>query len=135
MSEERKDLTNGVWNQLIPRLREYLVYQGVTINDQQFFSCIAPDHPDHNPSCSIGGNISPPESVFHCFSCGKSGNIFHACHFLEKKPISGPGFFEDTLVHLSKMFEIEYEPVKISDDVKREYQKEKSISRCSKYCS
>lgn len=66
---DRKDYSNGACVALRPKLREYLTRMGIQINDKQFFSCIHPDHPDRHPSCSIGGQLDIPESVFHCFSC------------------------------------------------------------------
>jgi len=108
---------------LHPKLKEYLLSQGIQIDESGFFSCIHPDHPDVHPSASIGGTgLEVPETVFHCFSRGHSGNIFTAAHFLEHKPISGPEFYEDTLKYLADKFSIPYEPAEISDDVKRECQ-------------
>jgi len=126
MSTEKKDLTNGAWDQLYPKLIEYLEIKGITPNSAGFIHCINPNHPDRSPSCSINKGNELEGKVFHCFSCNSSGNLFHAVHFLDGKPISGPGFFEDTLVYLTKLFNIDYEPMAISDDVKREYQKRRA---------
>ena len=52
---------------ILPHLREYIEEKGVKIDEKGFFSCLHPNHPDHNPSCSIGGKFG--ETVFHCFSC------------------------------------------------------------------
>lgn len=109
---------------LRPKLREYLKMKGVDVREDGFFSCIHPNHPDIHPSCSIGGNLN--EEVFHCFSGGHSGNIFHAVHYLEGKPITGLGFFQETLPYLCHLFDIPYEPIQISEDKKREFQKRRA---------
>jgi DNA primase len=121
MSEDKKI---DIFTALRPKLREYLVSKGVAIDDSGFLSCIHPNHPDLHPSCSIGGNTN--EEVFHCFSCGCAGNIIHAVHFLEKKPITGLGLFTETLPYLAKMFDIPYEPIEVSEDQKREFQKRRA---------
>jgi len=59
-------------------------------------------------------------------NCGCAGNIMHAVHFLEKKPITGLGLFTETLPYLAKMFDIPYEPIEISEDQKREFQKRRA---------
>jgi len=120
------DKKQDIWNILQPKLKEYLVMKGVFVDEQGFHSCIHPTHPDHHPSSSLGGDGDAAGKVTHCFSCGRSFNIFHAANFLEKKPISGPDFFQETLPYLAKMFDIEYEPIEISEDAKREYQKRRA---------
>lgn len=121
--EETKNKID-VFTALRPKLREYLTLKGIDIDDNGFFSCIHPNHPDIHPSCSIGGNLN--EEVFHCFSCRTAGNIIHAVHFLDKKPITGLGLYTDTLPYLCKMFDIPYEPIEISEDQKREFQKRRA---------
>lgn len=121
---ENNEYIGGIINALLPRLREYLEEKHIKIDGKGFFSCIHPNHPDKNPSCSIGGSLN--ETVFHCFSCNTAGNLFHAVHFLEGKPLTGIGFYEDTLKHLANKYGVEYEPIAISDDVKREYQKRRA---------
>jgi DNA primase len=120
MEEKKKD----VFSALYPKLREYLVLKGVQIDDNGFLSCIHPNHDDAHPSCSIGGKTN--EIVFHCFSCNCAGNIFHAVHFLDKKPITGIGLYQDTIPYLCKLFDIPYEPIEISEDQKREFQKRRA---------
>lgn len=61
------DQINQVAAQLYPKLKEYIESCGVEINEEGFLSCLHPNHPDKNPSCSIGGKHN--EQVFHCFSC------------------------------------------------------------------
>lgn len=110
-----------VIEQVHPHLKDYLEEQGVEIDAKDFFKCIHPNHPDKNPSCSIGGKSGG--NVFHCFSCGAAGNIFHAAHFLEGKPTQGVGFFDDTLKYLTHKYGIDYEPAHISNEVRDLYQR------------
>lgn len=119
---ENRNYIQDICSQLYPHLREYLTEQGVEIKND-FFRCIFPGHIDTNPSSSIGGKNG--EVLFHCFSggAGHSGNIFHACHFLEKKPISGVEFFNDTLPYLCAKYNIEYTPVQIDNKTRDMYQK------------
>ncbi len=46
--EQNNNLT--VLTQLREKLVDYLKSQGVEINDNGFFRCIHPEHPDRNPS-------------------------------------------------------------------------------------
>lgn len=114
---------DNIFRQLGPHLREYLIEHGVIINESNFFSCIALDHDDAHPSMSIGGKEPFKDTVAHCFSCQKSYNIIHAANIFEKLPIAGPGFFETTLKKLCEKYKIEYEPLNISEDIKRKYQR------------
>lgn len=114
----------SVFTAIRPKLRTYLEHKGIKIDDSGFLSCIHPNHDDTHPSCSIGGNTN--EEVFHCFACGAAGNILHAVHFLDKKPITGLGLYQDTLPYICKMFDIPYEPIEISEDQKREFQKRRA---------
>jgi len=119
----QKDGAQEVINLLLPKLRDYLESKGIKIDEKGFFSCIHSDHPDVHPSASIGGTgLAIPESIYHCFSRNHSGNIFHAAHFLDNKPISGPEFYDTTLKYLAGLYNIPYEPAELSDDVKRECQ-------------
>jgi len=61
--------------ELFLHLEDYLETQG--IKTQTLFRCINPEHNDKNPSCGL----HPNKQIFHCFSCGVSGNIFHAATF------------------------------------------------------
>lgn len=118
--ELNSDITKVI-EQIHPHLKDYLEEQGVEIDENGFFKCIHPNHPDKNPSCSIGGKTEG--RVFHCFSCQNSGNIFHAAHYLEGRPLQGVGFFEQTLKYFAKKYGIEYEPAHISNEVRDLYQR------------
>lgn len=113
-------------NQLSEKLEEYLKMKGVVIEAPGLHRCINPNHEDRHPSSSIGGKEEFSGRVTHCFSCGGSYSIFHAAHFLDNKPMSGPDFFQDTLPFLAKMFDVPYEPIQVSEDTKREYQKRRA---------
>jgi DNA primase len=44
------------------------------------FLALCPFHPDKNPSM----NVSPEKQVYHCFSCGASGNVYKFVQDYEK---------------------------------------------------
>lgn len=52
-------------------LKEKGVYYRYSANDL-VIRCLSPDHPDKNPSLKIDKTTG----IFHCLSCGFSGNIF-----------------------------------------------------------
>lgn len=122
--ERDKEIQDTI-TQIKSRLREYLEGQGKPI-DNDFISCIHPNHPDRHPSCHIYDGYSGP--MFHCFSCLTTGDIFTAAHLLEKLPATGVEFFTVTLKTLAERFGIEYEPIKLSDDQKRELQRRRAYS-------
>ena len=86
---------------ILPFLPDYLEENNIDLSKQ--FHCISPAHDDNNPS----SGIVPGEDVFHCFSCGVSGNIFHAAHYLENKPLIGVGFITENLAYLAEKYGIE----------------------------
>ena len=49
-------------------------------NSGRSFVALCPFHPDKNPSMSV----SQEKQVYHCFSCGASGNIFKFIQDIEK---------------------------------------------------
>ncbi len=87
-----------VIEKILPHLQEYLEEQEIDTSKQ--FCCINPAHDDKNPS----SGVVPGEDVFHCFSCGASGNIFHAAHYLENKPLVGVGFITENLAYLAEKY-------------------------------
>ena len=95
---------------LYPSLSDYLESQG--IDTTKHFSCISPDHDDANPSCSI----APSGNAFHCFSCGVSGGIFHAAHFLEGKSMVGQEFIQDNLLYLAEKYNVEVESEPLTEE-------------------
>ena len=101
---------NEVQEKLFPKLGEYLTKQGLDIS--KHFSCLYPGHEDASPSCSL----LPNGTVFHCFSCGISGNIFHAANYLEEKPLAGIEFIEENLKYLAEIFKIEVESEPLTEE-------------------
>jgi DNA primase catalytic core len=84
-------------------LTQYLEKHGIEAADGKLFSCLDPAHEDSNPSCRV---IPDDPVVAHCFGCGSNFTIFKAAHFLEDKPLSGPGFITDNVAYLAEMFDI-----------------------------
>lgn len=84
-------------------LCDYLESQGIDTSTN--FKCISPSHDDKNPSMGI----APSKKVFHCFSCGVSGNIFTARHWLEGKPIVGTEFLLENMVPIAKEYGVDVE--------------------------
>lgn len=105
------------------KLPEYLISQGISISDNGFISCIHPEHPDRNPSCSLNYGNALEGKVFHCFShSSHDGNIFTAAHWLEKMPIQGQEFWDFTMVELCKRYNLPFEPLKVDEQTRRKYQ-------------
>ena len=98
-----QDLRDEIRN----HLRDYLEIMGVNFVRKDFFLCINPTHQDGSPSCHIVPHTN--ESVFKCFGCQCSGDIFHASHFLERKPLVGPEFIEDNLYYLADKLGLDYD--------------------------
>lgn len=92
--------------ELRPRLEQYLQIQGVQANSSGFFSCIHPGHDDSTPSA----RIVPNTSLFHCFGCNASGDLFHAAHWIEGLPMHGREFVTETLPHLCSMLGVDFQP-------------------------
>ena len=44
--------------------------------------------------------------MFHCFSCGVTGDIFTAAHYLDGKPLEGPTFITENVADLALRFGI-----------------------------
>lgn len=73
------------------------------IDPAQQFRCLHPNHNDKHPSCGI-----PEGSTnFNCLSCGATGDIFHAAHYLEDKPLAGKAWLHENVKYLADKFEIE----------------------------
>src|SRR6185369_4130560 len=103
--------------QLKSHLEEYIKAQGIMIDPlTKKFKCINPEHNDSTPSCFI-----VPESngtVFHCFGCGSSGNLFHAAGWLEGLPRTGPGWGNVTLDVLCKIYGVPLPNVELTPEQK-----------------
>src|ERR1035437_4326542 len=93
-------------------LPQYLSKFGIDARDRKRFSCLNPTHADRHPSCSV----IPGSTVFHCFSCGFTGDIFDAAAAKENKPLSGRGFVTDNLLYLAKTFGVNMPELDLSDE-------------------
>lgn len=89
-------------DQVKTHLMEYLAERG--IDTKSNFCCITPTHEDNSPSMGV---VKGNPNVFNCFGCGSSGNIFHAVHWLEGKPIIGRDFITDNLNYLARKYGID----------------------------
>ncbi len=101
-------------DEVIQKLRsflpQYLTEFDIDVDNN--FSCLNPKHEDSNPSMSCSQN---PENAY-CFSCGVTCDIFQAAHWLEEKPISGPGFVEENVQYLAEKFGVEIELEEMTED-------------------
>lgn len=95
-------------------LPSYLTEQGHQPNTQKKFKCINPDHQDSHPSCGLIPGTD--DRLFHCFSCGVTGDIFLAASFLEDRPLSGRGFISDNLLYLAQKYSIEVGELNLTED-------------------
>lgn len=98
-----------VKSQVRTHLSEYLLEQG--IQNLKAFNCIS-SHEDKKPSAGVLNDTTH----FHCAGCGFTGDIFDACHFLEKKPNSGSGFIYENLLYLANKYAIEVEATEMSEE-------------------
>ncbi|MGL6100196.1 MAG: toprim domain-containing protein [Fusobacteriaceae bacterium] len=66
--------------------------------------CLFPEHEDKSPSMSyfLAGD------VYHCFSCGRSADIFTLAHLFEGKPLAGRSFIEENVFYLAEKYGMEY---------------------------
>lgn len=104
---------------LRPFFKEYLEAFDTEFTTSHF-TC--PNRAEHeNEDDKPSAAFFPNTEAFKCFSCEASGDIFTAAHFLEGKPISGPGFITDNVLYLAEMFGVKYEAEDYSpDELKRE---------------
>jgi DNA primase catalytic core len=114
---------NKVFNDLDSHFIEYMTEHGKVPNEAGFINCINPNHPDRHPSMHFIDGGAHAQTAAYCFSCHCHISILNACHFLEKKPITGVGFYEETLPYLCKKYNIDYEPIQIDNKTRDMYQK------------
>lgn len=111
-------------------LPQYLETQGINLTPKGLFKCINPDHNDSNPSAGVIPGSD--NKIFHCFSCCVSGNIFLAAHYLEGKPLNGPGFVTDNVIYLAKKFGIDVPSMgELSDDTLHEMELYRAYSNAT----
>lgn len=101
---------DGVIQKLRSFLPQYLIEFDIDIENN--FSCLNPKHEDEKPSMSCSQN---PENAY-CFTCGVTCDIFQAAHWLEEKPLSGPGFIEENVRYLAEKFGVELELEEMTED-------------------
>ena len=69
---------------------------------------------------TVEGNSSFVTSGFAVHNCGHTSDIFAASHILENMPVSGVGFFTETVPHLAGLFNIELPEYSITDKEREE---------------
>ncbi|HRE41298.1 MAG TPA: DNA primase [Ignavibacteria bacterium] len=88
------------------------------------FLAVCPFHPDKNPSMSI----SQEKQVYHCFSCGASGNVFKFVQEYEKIT------FQEAAIKLAEKAGIKIHTSSLKPDVSNEITLQYEINkRAAKY--
>ncbi len=80
------------------------------------YKSLCPFHSDNNPSFTI----SPEKQIYKCFSCGASGNIISFLMNYKKKS------FVDSVIYLSKKYNIDIDIQNIKNDSYSKFEKNKS---------
>lgn len=88
---------------LAPYLEQYL--QDMGIDTSKNFKCINPKHKDTNASMSTKGDRG--YHIANCFGCNCSVDIITAAHFLEGKPLKGPGYIKENIMYLADKFGVQ----------------------------
>lgn len=106
-------------DEVIRALKSYLpqYLEEHEIDPAKNFCCLNPKHDDTNPSMSCKQD---PENAF-CFSCSSSMDIFLAAHWLENKPIEGPGFIEENVRYLAERFGVDIELEEMTEEEQYRY--------------
>jgi DNA primase len=120
------DLSN-IFKQLDGHFLEYIREHGREPTPGGFINCLNPNHPDRHPSMHIISTGEHTNTAGYCFSCHSHFSILNATHALENKPITGVGFYEETLPYLCKKYGIEYEPIQIDNKTRDMYQKRSGV--------
>lgn len=100
------------------KLLDYLLDQGIKVDQYHRLHCINPMHPDKHPSANIFPGSSAP--LVFCHSCGTVADTFTAATLLENKPASGPEWLTETLYYLAKKLNIDIPEIELSDEERRE---------------
>jgi len=66
---------------LKPKLRSFLEKEGISIDNNGFFSCIDPNHDDKTPSCRLLPDLS--EEQYFCYGCLDENELIWTDHGLE----------------------------------------------------
>jgi DNA primase catalytic core len=91
-------------------LPQYLEQHG--IDAQKNFKCINPKHEDTGPSMSCKQN---PKNAY-CFGCNITADIFQAAHWLDGKPITGPGWIDENIKYLADKFGVQVQLAEMSEE-------------------
>ncbi len=91
-------------------LPQYLTEHGV--DTEKNFQCWNPDHEDSTSSMSCKQN---PDNAW-CYGCCQTMDIFLAAHWKENKPLSGPGFIEETIQYLAQKYGVEVQLAEMTED-------------------
>jgi len=66
-----KDVIEAIKNSI--DIKSYIESRGIALKKHgKGYIGLCPFHNDTNPSFSV----TPSEKIWHCFGCGKSGNVF-----------------------------------------------------------
>lgn len=98
---KRSDIQEGL-SRLNPFLRAYLTQHGVEIDAGGRFKCFA--HDEKEPSANFVPGTE--DTKWHCHGCGSGGDLCDACHYLEGRPQSGPGWYKETFLYLCEEFNV-----------------------------
>lgn len=69
-------------------LSVYLATHGIDVWANGKVRCIAPDHEDVHPSCSV------TSEHFRCWACGARGDLIDAASLLHGIPVEGTGYWK-----------------------------------------
>jgi len=103
---------------LKPFLRQYLDEEGVVSHNNRYI-CINPEHNDTNPSSTIFTDENGGQHL-KCWSCLNNADIFAAVHMIEGKPVTGTGFFTETIPYLAERFNVAIPEYEISENEREE---------------
>lgn len=116
-----------VFHELDKHFLEYMTEMGKVPNKDGFINCINPKHPDRHPSMHIIDTGEHASTAAYCFSCHTHASILNAVHYIEKKPITGVGFYEETLPYLCGKYGVVYEPIQIDNKTRDIFQKRAGV--------
>ena len=107
------------------RLKAYLESIGTEIPATGNFRCPIPGCPHRNGDKNPSAGFVPGsgQTLVHCFSSGKTVDVFHILAGREGLPAVGAGFYRITVPTVAEMFGVEYQHEELTDEQKAFYQK------------
>lgn len=111
-------MNETVIDQIRARLLPYLAERGMKVSGK--FQCFTGLHTDSVHSCAIVPSSNG--TVWHCFGCNTSGNIFTAAHYLDGLPIEGPDFWKITVPEVAKQVKVDYVEEAMTPEDRERYQ-------------